>query len=290
MNIVDPHIHLFNLDKGDYHWLKPHNAPYWPDKNVIERNFNESDLRLYSELNLVGFVHIEAGFNNAKPWKEIEWLESHCTKPFKSVASIDLTLSTRSFNTQLAKLLSLTSVAGCRHILDDDFSEVLQHPNALLNFKALAKHHLHFELQMPIANLKAVNLLNNVLIEVPTLTIIINHCGWPPFSKSANDYRSWHSGLQQLSLHEQCSIKCSGWEMTDREYTLNNVIFVLKECIAAFGIHRVMMASNFPLCLFSQQYQNFWQLNASAVQSAFKLNDGQLEMLCSKNAERIYKF
>lgn len=44
MKFIDPHIHLFNLALGQYQWLKPENPPFWPDKNIINNNFTESDL------------------------------------------------------------------------------------------------------------------------------------------------------------------------------------------------------------------------------------------------------
>ena len=76
INIIDPHIHLFDLSQGDYHWLKSQNPPSWPDKVIIERNFDLDDLtnslainltndgdyndELIGEVSLSGFVHIEA--------------------------------------------------------------------------------------------------------------------------------------------------------------------------------------------------------------------------------------
>ena len=66
MDILDPHLHLFNLKSGDYHWLSPDNPPFWSDKAVIAKNFNESHLLLSTPFNLKGFVHIEAGFDNAQ--------------------------------------------------------------------------------------------------------------------------------------------------------------------------------------------------------------------------------
>ncbi len=38
LKIIDPHIHLIDLAKGQYHWLKPQNPPHWPDKHLIEKN------------------------------------------------------------------------------------------------------------------------------------------------------------------------------------------------------------------------------------------------------------
>ena len=44
MEIIDPHLHLFDLEQGNYDWLKPENPPAWPDKDQIRKNYSESDL------------------------------------------------------------------------------------------------------------------------------------------------------------------------------------------------------------------------------------------------------
>ena len=126
MNIIDPHLHLFDLNKGQYHWLKAENPPFWPDKSVIAKNFREQNLKLAPPLNLAGFVHIEAGFDNQQPWREIAWLEQNCQSNFRSVASLDITLMPEIFSQQLDKLLAYKSVVGIRHILDDEALSILE--------------------------------------------------------------------------------------------------------------------------------------------------------------------
>ncbi|HCM48032.1 MAG TPA: hypothetical protein DIS98_11195, partial [Colwellia sp.] len=67
INIIDPHLHLFSHSRGDYHWLKSENPPFWPDKHLLQQNFYIEDLNkalVNEEIKLKGFVHIEAGFDN----------------------------------------------------------------------------------------------------------------------------------------------------------------------------------------------------------------------------------
>ncbi|HAD88873.1 MAG TPA: amidohydrolase, partial [Alteromonas macleodii] len=81
---IDPHIHFFALNEGHYGWLKPANAPFWPDKKAIAKHTTEHMLYCASLGQLGGFVHIEAGYDNERPWREIAFLERHCTLPFRS--------------------------------------------------------------------------------------------------------------------------------------------------------------------------------------------------------------
>lgn len=306
MNIIDPHLHLFDLTKGDYHWLKTDNPPFWPDKSIIQKNFSEHDLALAPPLALAGFVHIEAGFDNAKPWREIDWLETTVQQPFKSVAAVDLTLNTTEFKAQITKLLAFRSVVGVRHILDEHALAILQHQHTLNNLAQLAHAGLLFELQMPLANEKAVALLRALLTQYPELKVIINHCGSPVLTPDADahnaDYTHWNNwlkGLTALAQFPHVAIKCSGWEMLfagTREYQVNQVKSVLLKVIDIFSIDRVMLASNFPLTLFTQSYitqsdstqsyNELWQL----YQTQLGLSEQTLNKLHYLNAKKLYGF
>ncbi|GHB65673.1 hypothetical protein GCM10008107_13380 [Psychrosphaera saromensis] len=268
MKIIDPHLHLFDLQLGQYSWLKPENAPFWPDKAIINKSFSQQDLVVSGEHEIAGFVHIEAGFNNDTAKEEVIWLESVVTKPFKTVAFIDVTLPVIEFERAVDELMQCQSVAGIRHILDGAF-EILSLPQVKSNFIYLAKHHLSFDLQMSITDVLALNQLISILNACPTLKVILNHAGWPPMADSAESLAKsdWYGALKQLAALPQCAVKCSGWEMMDRQYdalpteTAGKATWqsqVLSLCLEAFGQERVMLASNFPLCLFHSSYQSYW--------------------------------
>lgn len=280
MKIIDPHLHLFNLEEGDYHWLKANNPPFWPNKQVVNRNFSEADLVIGSRLELAGFVHIEAGFNNDKPERELAWLERNCTTPFKSIAFANI--CSVDFHSQIQTLLQYTSFIGIRHILDEQAETILTHSHTLNNLKLLASLDLVFELQCDCSNMVVVEQLVAYLLVLPNLTIIINHCG-ATGSNSLN--RELHNGLTALAKHKRCFIKCSGWEMCDNNWQTEILAPLVSSVITIFGEHRVMLASNFPLCLFSLSYSQLWQhytqLDGFSSQT--------LEALCFANASKVYK-
>jgi predicted TIM-barrel fold metal-dependent hydrolase len=300
MNIIDPHLHLFDLNQGEYHWLKPENPPFWSDKNMINQSFFETDLRLNNGLALAGFVHVEAGYDNQQPWREIAWLEAHCQLPFKSISAIDLSLNSEQFLAAIERIQNFSSVVGVRDILDENALEYLSSEQVKINFQQLAKHQLIFELQMPLENLVAVELLVTILTDNPNLNIIITHAGFPPYTSYTKDekdhfnktkdeifhWENWIQAIEKLSLFEQCTIKCSGFEMISRNYREAWKMEVINTCLSNFGINRVMLASNFPLCLFSKSYQEHWQ---QSTQSELLTAD-ELHSLCFLNAQRIYKF
>jgi predicted TIM-barrel fold metal-dependent hydrolase len=279
MKIIDPHLHLFNLDSGQYNWLKPEHPPFWPDKHKINKSFNEQDLLLASPLTLAGFVHIEAGFNNQQPWQELAWLESHCQLPFKAIATIDLL--DENFTKTLNKLRQYQCFIGGRHILDEQALSILANPLAANNLKILAEHSLLFEAQLNLTDSLAVALLAKQLEHLPELNIVINHAGVAPLN--ANE-PGWNQSLKILSQFPNCWLKCSGWEMAQRNYQVAFIEQTVNQALNYFCSDKVMLASNFPLTLFNQSYQKLWQQYLD-----LPLPLELIEKLCFNNSKLCYQ-
>ncbi|KXF82120.1 amidohydrolase family protein [Enterovibrio coralii] len=281
MQIIDPHLHLFSLNEGNYGWLKPANAPHWPDKHVICRDFHEHDLQLDVPLQLAGFVHVEAGFDNEQPWREIEWLESTCALPFKSIACVDLTLDKDAFIALINKLRSYRSVVGVRHILDDDAEHLLKLASVQNNLAVLASHSLIFEAQFDAKDSRTVEVFINTAAKHSALRFVLNHAGFPPAAAS-ND---WQLNIQRLAQCDNLWVKASGWEMSDRHYPMTDVVRHVSTLVHSFGGHRVMMASNFPLTLFRTSYAALWNDYLT-----MPFSDDLLKKLCVDNATQCYGF
>lgn len=291
MKIIDPHLHLFNLKLGQYNWLKPEQPPFWPDKFKIQQDFSEQDLIVNSEHEIVGFVHVEAGFNNQTPTAEIQWLNRTVKRPFKAVACIDLTLENKAFKTAVNELITYHCVSGVRHILDDNAQAVLSSPHVLENFKYLERHNLNFDLQMSIIDAASLPLMLSVMKACPKLKVIINHAGWPPITDSRSHLvqSEWYKALKQLAAFPQCAVKCSGWEMVDRHYDAFSseqtswLSSVINLCLQMFGEQRVMLASNFPLCLFHSSYLEYWD-NVIKTLNELPLTEQKKQALVFNNA------
>ncbi|WP_435273778.1 amidohydrolase family protein [Psychrobium sp. nBUS_13] len=283
MQFIDPHIHLFDRNKGHYQWLNENNQPHWPDKAIIARNFDERDLYVDSPLTLKGFVHIEAGFNNEQPWLEIEWLESHVQGPFKSVGYADITLAPIEFRRLIDRYKRYPSVVGVRHIFDGEAVELVEHPNAMTNLEYLAKAQLIFETQIDGNVFSAVDAVIKVCAENANLVVILSHGCFAPQEQEA--LAQWQTSMMKLAKCPLVYMKMSGWEMVNRRYDQAHISTVISSVIKSFGHKRVMLASNFPLILFSQPYQSLWHDYQS-----LELGTELLAALCYNNAASVYGF
>lgn len=296
MKIIDPHLHLFDLKQGDYAWLKAGNPPLWSDKALINKSFDEQYLKLEAPLSLAGFVHIEAGFDNQRPWRELDYLQKSCLLPFAAIANIDLTIDSDSFSQQLERLSRFASFIGVRHILDNSAFNLLTSKQVLTNISLLEstskaqEDKLVFEVQMSLADHIGVNALCDVIATNSNINFIINHAGFPVTTINSIEWKNWQASLVKLACFPHVAVKCSGWEMSDRDYDRNLqwLNLTLQVCFTAFGKERMMLASNFPLCLFTHSdYQSYWQylLSTDFIKN---INSQEKNALCYHNAFHYY--
>lgn len=306
--IIDPHLHFFDLTKGNYDWLKQNNPPFWPDKTLIAKNMMPFDLMIdNNELDLIGGVHIEAGFDNEKSQNELFWLEQDVYPidakfMFASISYIDLKKPSLDFHKQLVEMLNFQTFAGIRYIIEDDESLNSNVNDLIENLKFLENADILLEIQLSFCSILQTNYLLRLMVEVPNLKWVINHSGLPPLGFNqvdkyrlglsnernktiANSIDMWEKNLSHFAELSNCFIKCSGFEMQNRQYTKQDVIEIISRVHAQFGSNRMMLASNFPLTLLSMSYSEYWHLMYRCAKEARLDSD----LLLHKNAKALYQ-
>lgn len=298
IEIIDPHVHLFALEHGQYSWLQSGNPPFWPDKHLIQHSFTVQHLRLSAPFTLSRYVHIEAGFDNQQPWLELDYLEqpplTQPTLPFNAIACCDLTLSSDAFIQQITKLTSCASFVGVRHILDEHALSLLTSPQVLKNLTYLSDQAILFEAQFDVTDNVVVECIYELFVTNTPLDImtqplqhtwVINHVGLGAMSDATHN--QWVHNLKRLALIPNFKVKASGWEMAQRNYSEELVSCTLKTLLAIWGEERIMLASNFPLTLFSCSYQRYWERMLQVLE-ALALTQKTQRALLSQNALETY--
>ncbi|WP_371194612.1 amidohydrolase [Glaciecola sp. SC05] len=314
--VIDPHVHLFDLQAGEYGWL---NTLSPVQQAKIARSFIPTDMTLNGDACLVGLVHIEAGFDNHQPWREIQNVEALITQynqsmklsaheasqsdtytplQCRSAGYANLIWEPQHFADAVNKQSEFRSCKGIRHILDDDAHSVLTSEHAVANLQYLERNSLLFELQAALCDESTADLLVEVLKKVPNLAVVLNHAGFAPLSEIYEDASSlpslklaiWQNNMSRLAQMPKVSVKCSAWEMMQPDYVKAEFQFRLKACIKyiakCFTDERMMFASNFPLVLFAQGYADYWTHMIELGRDC----ELDINKVCFENAQRIYQF
>lgn len=284
-NWIDPHIHLFALGLGKYDWLRSENPPYWPDKAQLAKEVTETQLNAASQGRLQGFVHIEAGFDNQRPWREVQFLTTHCKRPFRAIACIDLNAC--EAHSHIDTLATYSSVSGLRHILDNDAARLLSTPKVRWSLAHMASHNLSFEAQLDLADSNAVNALLHTLERTPNLRIAINHTAIAPLAFSSYRFVVWQEHIRKLSETKQVMFKFSGLEMQDRQWLWQRAYALFDALLLIASPQQVMLASNYPLSLWRMPYIKLWEGYGEMVSM---LSTCEQQALLKQNAHHWYGF
>ena len=259
LHIVDPHLHLWQLSAGQYYWLQSANAPAWPDKALLQQDYSVAELELAAPFKLTGLVHIEAGFDNSAPRRELAWLAGQrLSLPHKAVAFLDCSLAPEQVLANLQALLPYQP-AGVRHIFEGDDERWLHAPQLEQVAGMLAQHKLVLEVQCSLVNAKNVARIQQLAQQFPDLTLVLNHAGLvlPEY------FQPWQQAIKLLAPLANVAMKLSGWELLNAgRYSTADPVWqqqVFAAVLSEWPVERLMLASNFPLCLWQGSYQQLWQ-------------------------------
>lgn len=296
MKIVDPHIHLWDLEAHNYPWLQNPPDIFTGDIGPIAKTHLLKDfLGDAGSVKVAKIVHVDAGHDPADPLGETRWLQEIADAPDSRgmpnaiVAPADL--SAPDVESLLAAHCESANVRGVRQILnvhaDPYFDYVGRHymreEGWRVNFKLLRKYRLSFDLQIyPTQMVEAAGLA----AENPETPIILNHTGMFADRDSVAGWVTWRDGLRALAGQENVSVKISGLGMLDHDWTVESLRPYVLETIDAFGSDRAMFASNFPVDRLYSSYETLYEAYANIVAGA---SDDEKTALFSANAERIYR-
>jgi predicted TIM-barrel fold metal-dependent hydrolase len=293
--IVDPHHHLWDLERFSHPWLsaRPLPASVAGDVAPIAKSYLLDDyLADTAKQKVVKSVHVDAGFDPAQPVEETRWLQSIADQrgfPHGIVARAEL--HRPDVETTLASHCRFPNVRGIRHIVNwhpdpaktyvtkPDF---LTDPAWLRGFAQLKRYNLSFDLQLYPSQMADAAALAAAHGDT---TIILNHAGMP-VDRDPEALSLWPAGMRALGAQPNVWVKISGLGMVDWRWTEQSIRPFVLETIEIFGPDRCMFASNFPV---DKLYSSF-----DALYDAFKsivrdFSVGERRKLFSDTALAVYR-
>ena len=259
--MIDAHHHLWDLNAVHYPWLMAKGVSrFFGDPTPIQRDFLITEFQAMAQAEgFTGSVHIQVGAESGLA--EAQWVDriaqTHPDWPMVQVAFADLTAP--DLDDTLDQLQQLDSVRGIRQIVGRAPEEDAQTgTNALINHPAFAeglaeleRRGLRFDLQLIpefMADMAAV------LAKTPALNVALCHAG-SPYDRSAAGLAKWRDDLKPLAELPSVCCKISGLGMFDHDWTPDRLAPIIDGCLAAFGAHRAMVGSNFPVDSLYSDYK-----------------------------------
>ena len=295
--IVDAHMHLWDLDKIRYPWLTPPlPVGITGDVHSIANTYLLDDYLRDARgdtgnTQVTKVVHVEAGADPADSLKETRWLQSVADlQGFPHALVAHAELNNPKVEALLAEHASHRNVRGIRQILNWHADPKKTYtPRDLLDdadwrkgFALLRKYNLSFDLQIYPSQMPAAAELAS---RHPDTPMILNHTGMPA-DRDAAGLQAWRAGMQSLAQQPNVAVKISGLAMLDWQWTTESLRPFVLQTLDIFGTERCLFASNFPVDRlfgsFARQYGAYRSLTAT-------LSPTERARLFATNAERIYR-
>ncbi len=296
MQVVDPHIHLWDLKTHRYPWLANPGVSFVGDARELQHDYLVADLLNDAQgIALLKVVHVEANHDPADPVEETRWLQSVADDsasrrmPNGIVAAVDLSAGNAA--QILEAHAAFSNTRGVRQILNVHQNKLFDYVGRHLmrdatwrkNFALLRRYGMSFDMQLYPSQMEEAAEIARTHADTQ---FIVNHAGMFVDRDSVAGYRAWRDGMRALAACRNVAVKISGLAMFDHRWTVESLRPYVLETIDAFGVERAMFASNFPVDRLFGSYVDVWRAYASIVGGA---SDAEKAALFMHNAERVYR-
>ena len=275
---------MLRIDAHQHFWIYNDREFSWIDNSMasLQRNFLPADLHAELKANdFDGSVVVQT----RQTLEETRWLLALAEQsPFvlgvvgwADLCSPDITL-------QLQNLASNPKLVGLRHIVqsepDDRFllrREFLRGIAALEEFD-LAYDILIYARHLPVAI--------EFVKEFPRQRFVLDHMAKPPIKVKEID--SWADGLRRLAAFPNVFCKMSGLvtEADWQRWTADDIAPYLDVAFDSFGPDRLIIGSDWPVCLVAASYAQATGLVKDYIQ---KRTPDRASDVLGGNAQRFWR-
>jgi L-fuconolactonase len=271
--LVDSHVHLWKLERGDYGWLNP-------SAGVLYRDYEMEQLKpLLLDYDVEGIVVVQAAPTLQETAYMLQLAERH-REIIGVVGWADL--ASEQAESTIQSLAGQRKLAGIR--LDSRF---------VADYRGGKEQLLHERLRCCVdrglsidwlVNGDQLDVVRSCLAHVPDMTAVINHLGSPRLTEE--DFQSWHDQMERLASCAHVMVKLSGMiTQGDREQTDRHMAYVHALC-KLFGSRRLMFGSDWPVALLGGSYGDA----IAYIDKLLPPQWGEAELIAVRkhNAARIY--
>jgi L-fuconolactonase len=275
---VDAHHHIWDLDVRDQPWIAgPALAP-------LRRTFTIDDLADAAHAaSIDSTVLVET---IGVPEETPELLDTAAAHELVAgvIGWIDLTA--RNAADALAALREPAAgehLVGIRHQVQSERDpEWLCRPDVRRGLQAVAQSGLAYDLLTVPAQLPAAIATVRAL---PELTFVVDHLSKPPIA--SGELEPWATQIRTLASHENVVCKLSGM-VTEADWitwTVADLRPFAETALEAFGAHRLMFGSDWPVCQLAASYS---AVVAAAEELAAELSADEHAAVFGGTARRTY--
>ena len=272
---VDAHQHFWKYNPDEYDWIDD-------SMSLLRRDFLPDDLALkLQSLGFDGSIAVQA----RQSLEETRWLldlAERAPHVWGVVGWVDLRAS--DVQSQLKTLARNPKLVGIRHIVqsepDDRF---LLKQEFLRGIAALEEFGLAYDILIYTKHLPAAI---EFVKKFPRQRFVLDHLGKPPIKSGTIE--AWAQGIRELAAFPNVYCKLSGLvtEADWQRWTHDLIRPYLDVAFECFGADRLMIGSDWPVCLVAASYERAIELVKAYISDRAPQS---LAGVLGDNAARFYR-
>jgi L-fuconolactonase len=274
-NRIDAHHHLWRYTEAEYGWIDNAMAE-------LQRDYTPADLsRAMESARIDGTIAVQARQTLEETHDLLSLADAH---PFIEAVVGWAPIAGRGFSSCLDNLSAYPKLRGLRHVIqaepDDNFilgNDFNRGIGALLP-TGLVYEILIYARHLP-QTIKFVD-------AHPNQIFVLDHLAKPRIREQV--LSPWWEQILDLARRENVFCKVSGMvtEADWQSWTEADLGPYLDTVFEAFGAHRLMMGSDWPVCLVATEYAR-WFSFLDHYTSA--MSEDERVQFCGKTATRVYR-
>jgi L-fuconolactonase len=272
---IDAHHHLWNYRPAEYGWIIDDSMAR------LQRDFGPSDLSdAMASARIDGTIAVQARQTLDETRFLLALAESH---PFIEAVVGWAPIASLDFPSHLEVLASNPKLRGLRHVIQSE-------PNDHFILGA--------DFNRGISTMQSTGLVYEILIferhlpqttkfvdAHPSQVFVLDHIAKPRIREHI--LSPWREQIHEIARRENVFCKISGMvtEADWQSWTEADLLPYLDTVFEAFGPTRLMMGSDWPVCLLAAEYSRWFGL---LDRYTAKFTESEREQFCGGTAIRVY--
>ena len=278
--IIDTHIHIWDLEKAAYDWLKG-------DASILNRTYRlEALLPSFPAAGVTQGVLVQA----ANHMEDTELMLEAAGK-YDQVAGVvgwlPLMDPVKTFETLSEKYLKEKYFKGVRHLIhnEPDPAWLLQR-EVLESMQVLAAHNIPYDV-VGVSD-DHIRTAIKVSEKVPDLKMVLDHLNQPPVAEKKR-FGRWGELIKAIAGNNNIYGKISGLGTASGNFTgwtMDDIQPYIAYALELFGTSRCFCGGDWPVSLLAGSYENHWMIYRNILSGL--LGETDTHLVLHKNAEQFY--
>jgi L-fuconolactonase len=271
--MIDAHQHYWRYDAAEYEWIDD-------SMSVIRRDFLPTDAEgVMGPAGATAAIAVQA----RQTLEETRWLLELAREHHTIAAVVGWIDLQADVGAQLESFASDAKLAGVRHIVQGESDGFLLRPAFLDGIARLQRYGLTYDMLVYARQLKEATTFAS---RFPDQPFVLDHLGKPDVR--GGEFTNWRRDLEALAALPNVWCKLSGLvtEADWKTWTRGQLRPYLDAALQAFGPQRVMLGSDWPVCLVAASYADVVALVEEVIA---EYSSGERQQILGGNAARFYK-